>query len=418
MAMALMNAAPAVSQTGRIRENTGKAQAMPENPPGKTFAELVEKAGRAEESRPEKTDPGKASQTEKTSEKRREHGEHGKNAEKVSEKNLKKPNAPKAGGPGSRLKPAQLRGNKKDQKESLKSLSDKSPQKQSGKKTPALDSAFSVHEAAAPKAVQTAAPVHVPDPDKTKRTKAAPRSARHKAVDAPNLTSRAGRVEVIDKRAGTTEQKAQPLIESESGNRLTLRRRSGSKEPVDTQKKPNVLSENNGNAAFKLPVAETDIELTPSGTKSFQRFSAAQELARKLDAQAGNDIVRQVKVVLNRADAGEVRINLRPENLGRVSVRIQLQDNQLSGRIFVESAAAREAFRAALDGLQTRLVESGFGSASLELSWNDSSAGFAGGEPKQQKGSELAAQAAPELENRISAVFVDETDNGRINMVV
>jgi hypothetical protein len=95
-----------------------------------------------------------------------------------------------------------------------------------------------------------------------------------------------------------------------------------------------------------------------------------------------------------------------------------MEDNRLTGRIFVESAAAREAFRNALDGLQTRLVESGFGAADLEMAWDESPRNFMqNGNPSagQQNNIEEAVQ---EFENIIPAVFAGDSADSRVNMVV
>ena len=169
-------------------------------------------------------------------------------------------------------------------------------------------------------------------------------------------------------------------------------------------------------------IAETDIELSPRGSSASGRSGAAAELTRRLDAQEGNEIVRQVKVVLNRSDAGEVRINLRPDNLGRVRVRIRLEENRLTGRIFVESAAAREAFRNALDGLQTKLVESGFGAADLELAWDDGASSFAredGNRSSQGDDAERRRAAADEFEQTVPVFSADgNTGESRVNLVV
>jgi hypothetical protein len=173
-----------------------------------------------------------------------------------------------------------------------------------------------------------------------------------------------------------------------------------------------------GKGDNRFAVVETEIGV-PGKTSSFgEGRTVAAELSRRLDAQAGNEIVRQVKVVLTRADAGEIRINLRPENLGRVRVEIHLDDNRLTGRIFVESAAAREAFRNSLDGLQTRLVESGFGAADLELAWEGNSgtfAGFGGSAPRNSKEAHLAVR---EFENMTGTVIQDVLADGLVNMVV
>ena len=60
----------------------------------------------------------------------------------------------------------------------------------------------------------------------------------------------------------------------------------------------------------RFAVVETDIELGPKSETGSGNRSAAAELARRLDGQAGSDIVKQVRVVMNRADAGDIRINL------------------------------------------------------------------------------------------------------------
>jgi len=233
-------------------------------------------------------------------------------------------------------------------------------------------------------------------------------SGNSESVRTADLSSSSPRVEVIDNRNHSPEAEIKNIA-NEPGDRNSrlvdnFSRKNLSAEPVRLDH----------NAA----VAETDIEISNRGDgKTFQK-SAAAELAQKLDAQAGNDIVRQVKVILNRADAGEVRINLRPDNLGQVKIRIRMENNRLTGRIFVESAAAREAFKNALDGLQTRLVESGFGAADLEMAWDETPREFMQNGNRKQRQNGNVNEAIEEFDNIIPAVFADESADGRINMVI
>ena len=231
------------------------------------------------------------------------------------------------------------------------------------------------------------------------------------AMKSGDLASRSGRVEVIDNRQIA---KADGKTVSPPGARgKDAAVRNGGDAPAKSEGAPSTVSRSDGFA-----VAESDIEIdTPSGRETAPR-SAAAELARKLDGEAGGDIVRQVKVILNRSNAGEVRINLRPDNLGRVRVRIQLEDNRLTGRIFVESAAAREAFRDAIDGLQAKLVEAGFGAADLELAWDESAQNFADGGRRRGGRTADSGQSAREFENTVPVTIVDETADGRVNLVV
>jgi flagellar hook-length control protein FliK len=223
-----------------------------------------------------------------------------------------------------------------------------------------------------------------------------------------DLTSRASRVEVQDNRNRLSDN----LSDKPDKDQHELKTR-GSVAPGEQRQSAEPVK------LLQHPVnAETEIEITPGNESRNLQRSAASLLAEKLEAQAGNDIVRQVKVIMNQANAGELRINLRPDNLGQVRIRIRMEDNRLTGRIFVESAAAREAFRNALDGLQTRLVESGFGAADLEMAWDESPRNFTqNGNPSagQQNNIEEAVQ---EFENIIPAVFAGDSADSRVNMVV
>lgn len=241
-----------------------------------------------------------------------------------------------------------------------------------------------------------------------RRVKTAESTLPGKIGKSGNLTSSAPRIEVIDRRNRIQE----PTVKSD------IRGVAGRK----AQRSESVGNRNNAGESVRVEnrfvSVETDIELSPQAVGKGTERSAAAELARKLDAQAGTDIVRQVKIVLNRANAGEVQINLRPDNLGRVRVRIQMVDNRLVGRIFVESAAAHEAFRSALDGLQAKLVENGFSAADLELAWDESPRDFARNDKQSRDQQGNMNEALREFENMIPTTVFNEAADGRVNMVV
>ena len=245
----------------------------------------------------------------------------------------------------------------------------------------------------------------------------------------PNLSSKSSKVEVIDNRFPPASPRNHDAEKSDgegfagdvrdidftdvqngkATHKVENSSHGSSAEPVRL--------EQGQNQNFNTAVSEIKLS-SPGGDGSTMQKSAAAELAQKLNAQSGNEIVRQVKVVLNNANSGEVQINLRPDNLGQVKIRIHLEDNRLTGRIFVESAAAREAFRNALDGLQTRLVESGFGSADLEMSWDESPGEFTqnkGGSGKQNGNRD---EAIREFDSNIPTINNNESAESRINMVV
>jgi len=221
-----------------------------------------------------------------------------------------------------------------------------------------------------------------------------------------NSSGQAGRVEVVDAREMPSVSKAESPRKGES-KRMRLEVATQLKQSADPIK-----------GEHKFAAVETEIDITNRLEKPTGPRSAAADLSRKLDGQAGNDIVRQVRVVLSRADAGEVRINLRPNNLGRVRVQIHLEENRLIGRIFVESAAAREAFRNSLDGLHARLVESGFGAADLELAWDEGKGNLAWNGESAFPHRKESRSAAHEFESTANIVHGEVLGDALVNMVV
>jgi len=215
-----------------------------------------------------------------------------------------------------------------------------------------------------------------------------------------NLTSIAPRVEIQDKRMDFPEADEAPRI----GRILRYFSRAG--EDVDME----------SSLENRPMTVEMEVEIPTSSEGKKSHSSAAMKFARRLDSQIGEEIVRQIKIVLNRASAGELRINLRPENLGRVRVEIQLEDNNLSGRFFVETPLAREVFKGALEGLQTKLLESGFGAADLEMAWDDASSNFGFGSKDPLNRGILRKNSAVEFEDPLPTPA--ELDDNIVNLFV
>ena len=248
------------------------------------------------------------------------------------------------------------------------------------------------------------------------------------ALESQAETASGGRIEVADHRPETRRDSPRGRSRARRGRNLSPRMRAGAAPSAPGGPNPGASPSDPG----KFALVETEIGASPraSGRPSPDSpLRGAADLARRLDTEAGSEIVRQVKVVLNRADAGEIRISLRPEHLGRVRVRIRMEENRLSGRIFVESAAAREAFRSALDGLQTKLVESGFGAADLELAWDEQSMADPRGSregpedrensgPRRPPGGPSSESAAGEFENHGSPILDGAPGEARVNLVV
>ena len=80
-----------------------------------------------------------------------------------------------------------------------------------------------------------------------------------------------------------------------------------------------------------------------------------------------SEIVKQSGIILRNNNKGEIRLVLKPENLGRVRVRIQLDENRISGRIFVDNGFVKENFDQNLESLYRSFRNSGFDASEFEV---------------------------------------------------
>jgi hypothetical protein len=90
-------------------------------------------------------------------------------------------------------------------------------------------------------------------------------------------------------------------------------------------------------------------------------------LAEKMREAWNGEIVKSAHIVLRDGDAGTIRLRLKPESLGNVKVELNLTDNNISGRILVESDEAKTAFERNMSQLADAFRQGGFDSARLEV---------------------------------------------------
>lgn len=98
-------------------------------------------------------------------------------------------------------------------------------------------------------------------------------------------------------------------------------------------------------------------------------------LLQQLKTMGNREVVRQASIVLKNNNSAEIRLNLKPEKLGNVRIRLNLQDNNIVGKIIVENSSVREVFEQNLEALYRGFRQEGFENASLNVSVNDGQAG-------------------------------------------
>ena len=106
--------------------------------------------------------------------------------------------------------------------------------------------------------------------------------------------------------------------------------------------------------------------LTQPGLSSTRDFQSL--LAQQLQDNWNGEIVKSAHIVLKDGDSGTIRLRLKPESLGNVKIELNLSDNNISGKIIVQSDAAKHAFEKNMVELSDAFRQGGFDSARLEVS--------------------------------------------------
>ena len=108
--------------------------------------------------------------------------------------------------------------------------------------------------------------------------------------------------------------------------------------------------------------------------KSFQsRFSENKDvlLARELKDSGNDQIVKKASFILKDNNQGEIKLILKPESLGRVKIQLNMNENNLVGKIIVENSRVGQIFENNLNDLSKSLEEAGFSSSSIDVSVGD-----------------------------------------------
>ncbi len=97
----------------------------------------------------------------------------------------------------------------------------------------------------------------------------------------------------------------------------------------------------------------------------------AEGLSRALRENVNAEIVRSARLIVRGNDSGEIRLHLKPEQLGSVRIALQMHEGHIAGRIVVENQSVREVFEQNLAALQRAFEESGLEAGGLEVTLAD-----------------------------------------------
>jgi len=212
------------------------------------------------------------------------------------------------------------------------------------------------------------------------------------------------------------QAKIEPVTEKTGSTKKAERKEEGKATVVDLRKGQSDGSALSGQSIRPESEAKSGKAKADSDTLSFDLVKseksnssapAAKQIekpasfASTLDEALKNHIVKQTGIILKNDTAGEIRLTLKPENLGRVRIRIELEDNHIAGRIFVENETVRNMFEQNMAALDRAFSEGGFELGSLNVSVGEKRRGDDSSGGREQRSSLLAVSS---IEEQIPAV--------------
>jgi flagellar hook-length control protein FliK len=111
----------------------------------------------------------------------------------------------------------------------------------------------------------------------------------------------------------------------------------------------------------------------PDGADGVRRTGGDDALRARTDFSARladavkNEMVKHSGIVLKDGGAGEIHLVLKPESLGSVRIKLNLDDKHIAGEIIVDNNTVKKMVEDNLGNLETALRDKGYESAALNV---------------------------------------------------
>lgn len=148
-----------------------------------------------------------------------------------------------------------------------------------------------------------------------------------------------------------------------------------------------------------------------------REVAMAQTFARRLAGDVGAGVVRQANVLLSGSDRAEIKLIIRPPELGRVRIQLSVDGDHIAGRVLVDNGTVRQAIEQHLAQLQRAFAEAG-----LELGEFEVSSGGPDGRSAEDAGADSdngSQPSTPAVAVGFESTSASVVDHGqtRINLV-
>lgn len=205
---------------------------------------------------------------------------------------------------------------------------------------------------------------------------------------------------------GTAQRQAENVVD----------RREGSESERSTDRFAAMFDRAQGQGSSESAARSDGAEQTASTARSH----ASEELARALREQDNDGIIRRARVILRDHNEGELRLHLKPEGLGDVRIRMELNEKRVGMRVLVENSSVRDVFEANLSELQAAFEADGFETGTFSVSVEGESSDNAatggradGGESRRSS----SLRAVNELDDSVPMLDLYDGEQRHINLM-
>ena len=169
-----------------------------------------------------------------------------------------------------------------------------------------------------------------------------------------------GKISVIDMR---TEQVAEQIANPKDS--AVTKEGAKKSDFVKT-----VEYDSNGNATISLSL-KGENQIVDNGVVQTSNQDFSSMLSKEI-ASSANDLVKTGSIILKDNNVGTINLILNPEELGSVKIKLEISDNQITGKILVASKEAYDAFNQNINLLKNAFIESGFTAGGFDLAFTGS----------------------------------------------
>jgi len=181
---------------------------------------------------------------------------------------------------------------------------------------------------------------------------------------APAITIKAEQPEIDPEGSDEPEEESETIVRETLRETISLTE----KKPETQPPKQEGINANQGNHRENLPepTVAAHHSLIPE-TRTNSAATIAESVRNVNISEVIDQIVSRIKVEV-KSDVSEIRILLKPEHLGEVSMKIEARNGIISAQFAAENQRVKEAIEAGLTNLKDSLNQQGINVSQLSVS--------------------------------------------------